>query len=51
MISIIIGIFVMAIVMYVLFAPSPISLPPILLGVGSIVSVIVLIIALTSKSS
>ena len=47
--SMILGIVVMALTMYVLFFPSYIALPTIVVGVGSIVSALVVTVALVSS--
>jgi|GEM_PF-1809551 hypothetical protein len=48
LVSIIIGVVFFAIILYVLLVPSSyLPLPAILIGVGSIVSVIVLLVALS----
>ena len=47
--SMILGIVVMALTMYVLFFPAYIALPTIIIGVGSIVSALVVTVALVSS--
>ena len=45
----ILGIVVMALTMYVLFFPAYIALPTIIIGVGSIISALVVTIAIVSS--
>ena len=47
--SMVLGILVMTLTMYVLFFPSYIALPTIIIGVGSIVSALVVTVAIVSS--
>lgn len=46
--SIIIGIIVMALIMYVLFVPTYLALPTVIIGVGSIVATLLVVVGFAS---